>query len=98
MQTFDRVGPSPFQPDGITVDTSIEFVGGSELKVYGGSPYNDFRLRFSNRSNEGWWVNQDCLDQLIAELLYIRKDMQRLQDGIDLDIEVGTIGAEAWEP
>ena len=94
MQTFDRVGRIPFRPDGTTVNTDIRFAGGSKLKVYGGSPYDNFRLRFSNRDGEGWWVGQNSLDQLIAELLFIRRDIQKFRDGIDLDIEVGREPAE----
>ena len=97
MQTFDRIGPSPFLPNGTTVDTDIEFAGGSRLKVYGGNQYSNFRLRFSNRDNQGWVVGPAALDQLIAELLYIRRDMQKFKDGIDIDIEVGRVGTEAWE-
>ena len=97
METFDRIGPSPFTPDGHTKGTDICFAGNSQLRIYAGSPYNNFRLRFSNRDGEGWWVGPASLDQLIVELLYVRKDMQRLKDGIDLDIEVGRVDAEAWE-
>ena len=93
MENFYRRGPSPFRPDGTTVDTDIRFAGGSKLKVYGGSPYNNFRLRFGNVDGEGWWVGPNSLDQLIVELLYIRKDTQKFKDGIDLDIEVGAAPA-----
>ena len=94
MENFDRVGPSPFRPDGRTKDTDIEFAGGSRLQVYGGSPSYNFRLKFSNMHNTGWVVGPASLDQLIAELLYIRRDMQKFSDGIDLDIEVGREPAE----
>lgn len=97
MGTFDRAGTSPFGPDGATLDTDIRFRGGSRLKVYSGSPYINFRLKFSNSDGEGWWVGKDTLDQLIAELLYIRRDIQSFENGIALDIEVGRLPADAWE-
>ena len=96
MENFDRVGPSPFRPDGRTKDTDIEFAGGSRLQVYGGSPSYNFRLKFSNMHNTGWVVGPASLDQLIAELLYIRRDMQKFSDGIDFDIEVGRTAADAF--
>ena len=99
METFDRIGPSPFLPDGTTQNTSICFAGGSKLRIYGGKPYTNFRLMFSNSVGEGWWVGPEVIDHLIAELLYIRRDIQKFKDRqeVTFDIEVGAASAEAWE-
>ncbi len=85
MESFDRIGTSPIGPDGMTVDTVITLPGGSTLRVFGGSPCSNFRLKFDNMHGEGWWIEPEGLDRLIAELLYIRRDIR-----VALDVEAGT--------
>ncbi len=91
MENFERVGRSPFGPEGVTRETDIRFRNSSHLYIYEGGSYNAFRLRFGREGGGGWNVNSNSLDQLIAELLYIRKDIKDFCSREDM-----RIGREAW--
>ena len=101
MENFERSGRSPFGLEGGTRERNIHFSNGSHLYIYAGGDYNSFRLRFGRDSCEGWSVNPNSLDQLIAELLYIRKDIKVFQtrDVVREDVwEGGGILADLERP
>ncbi len=97
MENFDRVGSSPFKSDGTTRDVDICFAGGSRLKVYGGSGCNHFRLRFGRDDGDGWWVSPETIDRLIAELLYIRRDIKEFNEKGEITLDIAWDVEEAVE-
>ncbi len=91
MENFERVGRSPFGPEGKTQERNIRFRNSSYLYIYEGGDYDSFRLRFGREDGGGWNVNPNSLDQLIAELLYIRRDIKAFRSvgGVREDMRIG---------
>jgi len=42
-------------------------------------------MKFSNDANDGWIVNSRCLDELVAELLYIKAEFLAAMEAKGLD-------------
>lgn len=76
MAKFERIGPQVLDHNGMTLNTSIRLSNGARLEIEGGDKGNHFRLKFYNNGIEGgWWVDQQALEELIAELLYINAEV-----------------------
>ncbi len=83
-KVFKRLGKRIVSPEEQFVKQVVYFGNGALLEVQDGTPYR-FRLKFSPGEGKGWWVDPDCIDQLIAELLYIRKDLRNYVEVVDMD-------------
>jgi len=79
MPNFERLGSPILTPDGQTLGSEVLFPNSSILTVSEEHRYTHFRLRFSNGGAAGWWVDPSTIDNLIAELLYIRQDIKKYE-------------------
>ena len=79
MSKFKRISRPILDGDGITIDTSVTLSNGAKIKILGGDISKHFRLRFGNSEGAGWWLDPPALDELIAELLYIREEVNNYQ-------------------
>lgn len=93
MPHYERRGEFIFDVEGLTNESTIRFSNGSKIYIQGGKgmEHNDhsFVLKFCSCDHDGgsgWWVNGKALDELIAELLYIRKDFEKVWGGDDPDV------------
>lgn len=97
MAEFSRIGDTPFHEDGRTRDICIKFDNASKLQIMEGGIPTGFELKFSKYDNSGWWVTPKSLDQLIAELLYIRQDIKNLTE-VDVEEVEYPVEVEAFDP
>ena len=77
---YERLGPHILDHTGHTIDTTIRLPGNSEIEIKGDQPYTSFLLKFSNE-DRGWWVHEEALGCLIAELLYIQRELVEYRHG-----------------
>ena len=75
MTQFERRGTPMLDGNGKTVNTSISLSNGAKIRIIGGDRAKHFRLKFDNNEGDGWWLDMISLDELIAELLYIREEV-----------------------
>ena len=80
MTRFERISRPILDGNGITIDTSITLSNGAKIKILGGDIGKHFRLRFGNGPVGGWWLDPPALDELIAELLYIREEVNNYEN------------------
>jgi len=77
---YDRRSDKLLKNDGLTRAQRIRLPGGSVIEIDGGNPPKQFRLKFSSAGDQGWWVDEESLGHLIAELLYLRNDIKEERD------------------
>ena len=80
MPKFERLGRKILDVDGMTKEQDIRLSNNSHIFITAGyGPMVDhnknFRLKFSNEANDGWVLDTQSLDELIIELLFMRKDL-----------------------
>ena len=74
MPHYERIGSHFLDHNGQTVDTDIRLPNGAIIEIKGGQHYTSFQLKFSGDA-DGWWMNDEALGYLIAELLYIQREL-----------------------
>jgi len=77
---YDRRSDKLLKNDGLTRAQRIRLPGGSVIQIDGGNPPKQFRLKFSSGGDQGWWVEEESLGHMIAELLYLRNDIKEARD------------------
>ena len=96
MTQFERRGTPILDGNGRTVNTSIPLSNGSKIRIIGHDPAKHFRLKFDNNEGDGGWLDMISLDELIAELLYIREEVhsystsgvEREENAIDVPVDI----------
>lgn len=91
MPHYVRIGKPIFDVNGVTKESIVRFSNASALEIEkgnGGGGDHSFRLKFCGTGGMGWWVNHHALGQLIAELLYIKKEYEEVW-GNQIDVEEG---------
>ena len=88
MTQFERRGTPILDGNGKTISTSIPLSNGAKIRIIGGDRAKHFRLKFDNMEGTGWWLTREALDELIAELLYIREEISQYSDlGLPFDVD-----------
>ena len=91
MPVFERRGANILDHEGVTREVDIRFSNDAHLVIFDGygpvapGRHPQFRMKFSNDANDGWIVNSRCLDELVAELLYIKAEFLAAMEAKGLD-------------
>jgi len=77
MPNFERKVGQLVDPNGNSMEIHHGFGNGAVLKVEGGNEVrHQIRMMFGNsKVDQGWWVDQKTIAQLVAQLLYLRQDL-----------------------
>lgn len=75
---YKRKFPNPIKPDGGGKATKVPINGGSSLYIGETAPmHSQLRICFHHNDTTElmWWVSRSGLSDLIAQLLYLKQDM-----------------------
>jgi len=75
MPQYERIGPNILDRNGITKETRIELSNQAIIYIEEGHRYSSFKLNFGN-GRDGWWMGEESIGELIAELLYIQREIK----------------------
>lgn len=79
MAHYERIGMSVLDEEGYTNGSNICLPNMSRIFIEAGQDFSSFQLKFANEG-KGYWVHEEALGHLIAELLYIREEIKQFRE------------------